>query len=282
MKSSIKVLLLLTFLALLIYFIFKRISLTFSVFLILFSFFFLYFFSHKIILKRYGCKKIKNKILENIAEDLSKKAGINKPQIYVAKIKIANAFVVGKNKKDCAICLTEGALKNFRKKEKKAALAYCIACIKHDFILLWSIVAILAGGIVILANSLRYLLDLLTTKKSKIGLSVFSFVMAIVALFLHLTISPKEKFKADIKASKLLGQPYTLIETMKKMEKEKAEGLEWTAHLFMVSPLTKYASVLFSTHPSTGERIRRLRRFWRKNQKNVEFLKSNIKVTKNL
>lgn len=229
----------------------------------------MYFFSDRIILLRYKAKKIENHYINKILEEISKKAEIRQPKIYISEISIANIFVVGKNKRDSSVVITKNLLEKLNKEELKAVIAYSIACIKNDFPLIASMVSVIAYLIVGFAILIKKFFDIITPKKSKIGLIFFSVIVSFAALILQMTISRKDRFKADQKAVKLLEHPYALIEAMKKLDKEKAEGFEWSAHLFFVSPLAKHASVIFSTHPTTGERIRKLRKFWRKKQKQI-------------
>ncbi|MEM1536088.1 MAG: M48 family metalloprotease [Candidatus Pacearchaeota archaeon] len=268
MDNRLKVFFILLIIGAATYFTFKHISIIFSLFLIAFLLIFFYFVSDKIILSKYGAEKVKSKYITKVIGELSEKAGIREPKAYMIKLDFATALAVGR-KEEASICITKDLLKKLDRAEIRAVIAYEIAYIKSNAALLGCIVAMIAGLIVSLAYFLRYFFDTLTTKKTKIGLVFFSIVLPVAALLLHLTISRKDKFKADLKASKLLGQPYTLIDALKKLEKEKAPGFEWSAHLFITSPLTRYSSILFSTHPSLGERIRRLRSFWKKRKKSA-------------
>ncbi|MEM4702951.1 MAG: M48 family metalloprotease [Candidatus Pacearchaeota archaeon] len=265
MDDNLKSFFILAVISVIVFFIFDSISILFAFILIILIIFFFYFASDRIILDKYEAEPAINSYVKRTVKELSKKAGIKEPKIYMLNINLANALAVGKSRKNASIGITRKLLQ-LEKPELKAVIAYEIAYIKNNTVLLGCVMAMIAGLIVSISYFLKWFFDTLTTKKSKIGLIFFSIAMPIAALLLHITLSRKEKFKADLKASKLLEQPYSLISALKKLDKEKATGFEWSAHLFFVSPLTKFSSILFSTHPSLGERVRRLRKFWKKKE----------------
>ncbi|MEI7543176.1 MAG: M48 family metalloprotease, partial [bacterium] len=117
--------------------------------------FFSYWFSDKIVLSLYGAKEVKRedaKDLYVIVSNLSSKAGIPMPKIYIVNEKMANAFATGRNPEHAAVAVTTGILEILTPKQLEAVLAHEITHIKNRDVLIGTIAATFAGAITMLAR----------------------------------------------------------------------------------------------------------------------------------
>ncbi len=244
--------------------------------------FFAYWFSDKMALAMYGAKEIPYEEapwLHDMVEELARKAGIPKPKIYLAPIDIPNAFATGRNPEHAAVAVTSGILNILSPEELKGVLAHELAHIKNRDILISSIAATIGGAISMLAE-MAFWSNLFGGRDeedngigSLIG-SVLLFLLApLAATLIQMAVSRTREFAADATGAEISGCPLCLAKALEKLEmaaqrlapvaeKEVNPG---TAHMMIVNPLRRdFLASLFSTHPSTQERIRRLYEIARK------------------
>ncbi len=238
--------------------------------------FFAYWFSDKMALKMYNAQEIPYEEapwLHDMIEELARKAGIPKPKVYLAPIDIPNAFATGRDPEHAAVAVTSGILQILTPEELKGVLAHEIAHIKNRDILISSIAATIGGAISMLAE-MAFWSNLFGGHDEEEGGvggiigSILLFILApIAAMIVQMAISRSREFVADETGARISKCPLCLANALQKLERA-AEQLApvaaqevnpGTAHMMIVNPLkgTSLAS-LFSTHPPTEERIRRL------------------------
>lgn len=242
-----------------------------------------YYFSDKIILTISKAKEAGRNEYFNFytaAENLSIAAGIPKPKLFVIKNSAPNAFATGRDPNHAVVCVTTGLLEKLTKTELEGVIAHELSHIKHYDTRLMSIVSVLVGSIVLLADIfLRMGLRSRGKAKNKqnqislvimtLGL-VFAILSPIVASLIKLAISRRREFFADADSVSITRQPSGLISALQKISKDK-EALEVankaTAHLYITNPFKRKNhrtlstfSNLFNTHPSIAERIIRLQK----------------------
>lgn len=250
--------------------------------------FFSYFFSDKIALAMYGAKEISYEEapwLHQMVEDLARKAGIPKPKVYLAPIHVPNAFATGRSPDNAVVAVTSGILQILNKDELRGVLAHEIGHIKNRDILISSIAATIGGAISMLANMLYYSSLFGGNNEennnnpiaSIIGSVVLFIVAPLAATLIQMAISRSREFIADETGAKISGCPLCLANALRKLEEiaknpnlqqvAAAEVNPGTAHMMIVNPLKADTIMkLFSTHPPTEERIRRLEELARKMQ----------------
>ncbi len=236
-----------------------------------------YWFSDKIVLSMYGAREVNESEapqLYQMVRELSYRAGIPMPRVYIIPSDSPNAFATGRNPEKAVVAVTEGLLNLLQPHEIKGVLAHEIAHIKDRDILIGTIAATFAGAIMILADMARWSAIFGGGSSNEeeeggglglIGSIVLSIVAPLAALIIQMAISRSREYLADEVGAKLSGNPEFLASALEKLAIAShripmVEARPATAHMFIVNPLTGGGLLnLFSTHPPIEERIRRLR-----------------------
>lgn len=227
-----------------------------------------YFFSDKIVLKQYKAQEVNAASapeLYEIVQKLADRARLDMPKLYIICEKVPNAFATGRNPSHAAVAVTQGLLELMDRQEIEGVLAHEMSHIKHYDILTSSIAAVFAGAIGMLSNTARYQTSSGQNSRPKgLSLIIGTILMPIAATIIRFSISRTREYAADAGSAKLTGHPEWLISALEKLEVYSKKSVmknatNETAHMFIINPLasTKFAS-LFSTHPATKDRIKRL------------------------
>ncbi len=234
--------------------------------------FFSYWYSDRIVLAMYRAREVtpeEEPTLHRIVDNLSQKAGIKKPKVYVIETDTPNAFATGRGPNHAAVAVTRGIMRLLDEDELTGVLGHELTHIIHRDILISTISATLVGAITFLANIARWSVFFGAGRDDEgpnpIAIIVFSLLAGFAAVLIQLAISRSREYLADEGGAKLSGNPLYLARALEKLEK----GVERvpmdvnpsTAHMFIVNPLRGRGSgvlALFSTHPPTEERIKRL------------------------
>ncbi len=236
------------------------IALVFAVFMNFFS----YWYSDKIVLKMYKATPLKNAELEETVRKLAKEAKIANPKLYLMKSGVPNAFATGRNDKHAAVVVSSGLLNNLDKEEIEGVLAHELSHIKNHDILISSMAATMGGAISFLANMAWWNMFLGGDQDNNSLMFLPMLILApISATIVQLSISRTREYGADYSAGVLTKNPKGLANALRKLENfasaNPVKGNAATAHLFIINPFKADAmSKLFSTHPSTKERIQKL------------------------
>ncbi len=234
--------------------------------------FFSYWYSDRVVLAMYRAREVtpeEEPTLHRIVDNLSQKAGIKKPKVYVIETDTPNAFATGRGPNHAAVAVTRGIMRLLDEDELTGVLGHELTHIIHRDILISTISATLVGAITFLANIARWSVFFGAGRDDEgpnpIAIIVFSLLAGFAAVLIQLAISRSREYLADEGGAKLSGNPLYLARALEKLEK----GVERvpmdvnpsTAHMFIVNPLRGRGSgvlALFSTHPPTEERIKRL------------------------
>ncbi|MDE2465377.1 MAG: M48 family metalloprotease [Alphaproteobacteria bacterium] len=234
-----------------------------------------YWHSDKMVLALYGATPAPaGGELVHLVARLAELAQLPAPQVYVCDSPQPNAFATGRDPRHAALCVTSGLLGLVSREELAGVVAHELSHIKHRDTLIMTLVATLAGAVSMLAN-LALFAGLFGTVRGERGSSaggpgaiLIALLAPIAALLVQMAISRSREFEADREAAALLGRPHWLASALahisagaQEISNPVAERHPATAHLFIVMPLHAGAlSNLFSSHPSTAERIARLTR----------------------
>lgn len=233
-----------------------------------------YWWSDKIVLAMYKAKeatKTSHQELHLIIEDIARKAKIPKPKLYIIPTHQANAFATGPNPKRATVACTQGILQLLDKEELKGVLAHELSHIKNRDTLISTIAATIAGVISYIAYMAQWSAIFGgrdgERENNIVGLLVLVVLTPILATIIQLAISRSREYLADESAARTLRNSNGLITALQKIEASvhnyplKPSGItESTAHLFISNPFKNQGLVnLFSTHPSTADRIKRLK-----------------------
>jgi heat shock protein HtpX len=233
-----------------------------------------YFFSDKIALKMYRAQPVTREQLPRayeVVERLAAKDGLPMPKIYVIPSESPNAFATGRNPQHASVAVTHGILGLLTDEELEGVLAHELGHVKNRDILTSSIAATLAGAITMIAR-MGYWASLFggygggggrRERGGGLGALLMLIVAPIAASLIQLAISRSREYEADATGAHTTGNPYALARALEKLEdyskRVPLQASASTAHLFIIAPLIgSGVGRLFSTHPPTGERIRRL------------------------
>ena len=233
-----------------------------------------YFFSDRIVLRMHGAKEVtpaEAPDLYAMVEELSQRAQIPRPRIYVIPEDQPNAFATGRNPARGVVAVTEGIVRLLDRRELRGVLAHELAHIKNRDILVSSIAAAAASMITYVAQALTFgnLFGSANQEEESESGSPAGGLLAIVvapvaATLIQLGISRAREYLADATGAQISGDPEALASALVKLERASelvpSQAPPATASLFIVNPFgpVQAMSRWFSTHPRTAERVEHL------------------------
>jgi heat shock protein HtpX len=193
------------------------------------------------------------------------------PRVYLMDNPQPNAFATGRNPEHAAVAVTTGLLRMLSREEIAGVLAHELAHIKNHDTLTMTITATIAGAISMLAQFGMFFGGGHRDNNSGLGVigTLAMMILApIAAMLVQMAISRTREYAADDLGARISGRPDALASALIKIsnaaqqvENPTAERNPATAHLFIINPLTHHGiDNLFSTHPSTENRIAALER----------------------
>ncbi len=233
-----------------------------------------YWFSDKIVLAMYGAKelgKTEHNDVRAIVQDVSRKAGLPMPKLYVIQSAQPNAFATGRDEKHSAVAFTSGILTLLTKDELKGVIAHELSHVKNKDILITTIAATIAGVISYAAHMAQWAMLFGGGRDDDNGPNIVSLLVLVVltpiiAMLLQLAISRSREYLADESGARILKDSSGLASALGKLHKGVAanpmqKGTQATSSLFIMNPFSaKGFFSLLSTHPPIDERIARLKK----------------------
>jgi len=186
------------------------------------------------------------------------------PTVGIAPQRQPNAFATGRNAEHAVVCVTRGLLDMVDPDELEGVLAHELGHIKKRDMLLQTISATLSGAVTVLARFGLYSPHQGEGRGSPLG-PLLALLAPVVAMVLQFAISRTREFKADAVGAEISGKPLALASALNKMQqiaqRSPMDVPPSVAPIAQVNPLSGFRGLsrLFSTHPSTEERIARLR-----------------------
>jgi heat shock protein HtpX len=257
--------------------------LIFAVLFSVLSSFISYWWSDKIVLAMSDATLVEhdtNRELYHIVENLCITAGLPLPKIYIINDTAPNAFATGRDAEHAVIAVTVGLLQKLNKVELEGVIAHELSHIGNRDILLATLVTVMVGVIVLMADWFRRWTFWGGGRKSDndgggnfrlimtIAAIILSILAPIFAYLMQFAISRKREFLADANGALLTRYPEGLASALEKISADQ-EPLEVanraTAHLYIASPFksdtknTSWLAKAFMTHPPVAERIAALR-----------------------
>ncbi|MEO8098886.1 MAG: zinc metalloprotease HtpX [Acidobacteriota bacterium] len=235
--------------------------------------FFSYFFSEKMALSMYRAQQITPE--DNpavyarvfpIVQNLTSKMNLPMPRLWVIPEAQPNAFATGRNPEHSSVAMTEGLLAQMNDRELEGVLAHELGHVKHRDILISSVAATLAAALTQIAYMAMWFgggrSDDEENRSPYAGILMI-ILAPIAAGLIQMAISRTREFSADGAAARYTGSPDGLISALGKLErgvqKYPMEANQATAHMFITNPFSGGGLTrLFSTHPSTEQRIANL------------------------
>lgn len=233
--------------------------------------FFSYWYSDKIVLSMYGAQPVdKNTHLYQLVEKLAKSADLPMPKVYIINEAQPNAFATGRNPKNAAVAVTRGLMDLVDDYELAGVIGHELGHVHNKDILISTVAATMAGAIAFLANMAKWAAIFENHRDDEdggsnpialIGIAIFA---PLAAMLVQMAISRTREYKADRFGAKVSGNPLYLANALRKLDMYSRRipmpnAAPATENMFIVSPLAgSKMSNLFSTHPSTEDRIRKL------------------------
>ncbi|WP_299757463.1 zinc metalloprotease HtpX [uncultured Chloroflexus sp.] len=236
-----------------------------------------WWFSDKLALKMSGAQEVSPSEapeLHAMVEELSRRAGIPKPRVYIIDTDAPNAFATGRDPEHGAVAVTTGIARLLTREELAGVIAHELAHIKHRDTLISSIAATIAGAIGMLADMVMWGMIFAGLGGGDeeegggiaglVGGVLTAMLAPIMALIIQMAISRSREYMADAGGAQILGNPLPLASALEKIEWAASrmpmeEARPATAHLYIVNPILGGLAGLFRTHPETHKRISRLR-----------------------
>lgn len=234
----------------------------------------MYWWSDKAVLKMYRAKIIDQADapdLYRMVDRLRQRAGLPMPTVAVAPSEQPNAFATGRNAEHAVICVTAGILRRVDRDELEGVVAHELAHVKHRHMLIGTVAATMAGAIAMVGRIATWGaifggFGRDDEEGGAIGLLAMAIVAPIGAMLIQFAISRQNEFQADRTGAEISGRPRSLAAALRKLE-SGAQRVPMdinpaAAQLAIVNPLSGRRGMgllrLFSTHPSTDERVARL------------------------
>ena len=229
-----------------------------------------YWFSDKMVLSMYNAHEVDETSapqFHGIVRDLASRAGLPMPRVYLIDEAQPNAFATGRNPEHAAVAATTGTLQILTARELRGVMAHELAHVRHRDILLSTVSATVAGAISALAQFGMFFGGRDSDRPNPVLSILVMIVAPIAAMLIQFAISRAREFEADRGGAEISGDPDALADALLKIERyakglpmETAEAHPATAQMMIVNPLSGGGVAgLFSTHPSTEERVARLR-----------------------
>jgi heat shock protein HtpX len=205
-----------------------------------------------------------------VVRDLAMRGNLPMPRVYLIPEEAPNAFATGRDPQHAAVAVTAGLLRLLTRQELAGVIAHELGHVKNRDTLIMTAAATLAGALSMLANMAmwRTILGSGSSDDEEGGHPLAGLlgilIAPIAAMLVQTAISRSREFLADEAGARLSGDPLALASALRKIEAWSRKtpmmaGSPATAHLFIINPFSAGGLVqLFSTHPSTDERIKRL------------------------
>jgi heat shock protein HtpX len=232
---------------------------------------FSYWNSDKIVLRMYGAREVDQSVpeplLRNYVADvyeLADRANLPRPKVYVMESEQPNAFATGRDPEHAAVAATVGLLRMLDRREVRGVMAHELAHVKNRDTLTMTITATLAGAISSLANfALFFGGNDRERPGGIIGTIALMILAPMAAALVQMAISRGREYEADRHGAEISGDPEALASALQKIDayargivNVTAERNPATGQMFIINPLAGHgADNLFSTHPSTGNRV---------------------------
>lgn len=229
--------------------------------------FFSYWFSDKMVLQQYRASQVgpeSQSRLYRIVTELSKKAGLPMPKVFVIPEQNPNAFATGRNPQHAAVAATDGILKILDDDELSGVMAHELAHVKNRDILTGTIAATFAGAIAMLGQFAHLGVGSRDRRSNPLGLLLVAVGAPLGAMLIRMAVSRVREFAADQGGAEISQKPLALASALGKLQQgvqmaPLTRGNPAHSHMFIINPFFGGLQKLFSTHPPVEERIRRLK-----------------------
>lgn len=231
-----------------------------------------YWKSDKIVLRMYKAQEVdrgSHPKLYGMIEDLSRRADLPMPKVYIIPQEQPNAFATGRNPDNSAVAVTQGILKALDERQLRGVIAHELAHIQNRDILIQTMVVTVVSALSMLAQFAYFIpIGGSDNRGSNPLVALIVLITApIAAMMLQAAISRTREYEADRVGAEISGEPQQLANALQRIEKAAEQipmnvsetAMRSTSHMFPVNPFSGGRLMsLFSTHPETEDRVDRL------------------------
>lgn len=234
---------------------------------------FSYWFSDSMVLKMYNAQQVDQTSAPQfyaMIRELSQRAGLPMPKVYIINENQPNAFATGRNPQNSAVAVSSGLLRYLEPREVAAVISHELAHIKNRDTLTMTIAATLAGAISMLAQFGLFFGggNSRDNPLGPIGVLLSVILAPIAAALVQMAVSRTREYEADKDGAAISGDPLSLASALQKISSlahrtvnVQAERNPAQAHMYIFNPLNgQRMDNLFSTHPNVENRIAQLQR----------------------
>lgn len=207
--------------------------------------------------------------LYGTVKKLATRANLPMPKVYIVNSDVPNAFATGRNPEHAVVCVNRGLANMLSQQELEGVLAHELTHVKNRDILISTVAATMAGMITMVARWGMFFgggRDENGESRNPIVSILIMILAPIAAALIQMAISRSMEYRADEGGGQICGNPNALADALLKIEdyakhaRPMAYATQNTAHMFIINPLSGAdLKTLFSTHPATAERVKRLR-----------------------
>lgn len=237
--------------------------------------FYTYWNSDKMALRAYNAQPLSESQVPELYElvrELCRKAELPMPRLYAIPTDVPNAFATGRNPEHAAVAVTEGILSMLNRDEIAGVISHELSHVKHRDTLIMTLSASIATAISYIANIAQWAAIFGTARdedgnrSNPIALIVTIVVAPLAASLIQFALSRSREYMADASGARISGKPLALASALLKLDdyahhRVIPDAKPATSGLFIINPLAGVGGManLFSTHPSTEERVKKLR-----------------------
>lgn len=235
---------------------------------------FAYWNADSLVLRMYNAHEVDARTAPDyygLVAELAQRADLPMPRVYLIESDQPNAFATGRNPENAAVAATTGLLNMLTREEVAGVMAHELAHVQHRDTLTMTVTATIAGAIGMIANMAMFSSMFSSNDRQSPLSGIAAILMAVLApiaaSLVQMAISRSREYEADRRGAAICGNPMWLASALNKIEhgaqalpNYEAERNPATAHMFIINPLSGQGmDNLFSTHPSTANRIAALR-----------------------
>jgi heat shock protein HtpX len=223
-----------------------------------------YWFADKIVLRMHKAQEVgPDHPLHRMVERLAGRAGLPMPKVYIIPTESPNAFATGRNPKHAAVAATQGIMRILSEDELAGVMAHELAHVQNRDILISSVAATIGAAIMLLSRFAFFFGGNRDRGGNPIAMIAMMLLAPLAAMIIQAAISRAREFSADRDGAQIAGSPNGLAGALRKIEGAvKQRPLQTSpavSHMYIIKPFSGRGVLsLFSTHPPTDERIRRL------------------------
>ncbi|MDZ4367230.1 MAG: zinc metalloprotease HtpX [Afipia sp.] len=232
---------------------------------------FAYWNSDRMVLSMHGAHEVDERSapdLVRLVAELAGRAQLPMPKVYLMDNPQPNAFATGRDPQHAAVAVTTGLMQSLNREELAGVIAHELAHIKNHDTLIMTITATIAGAISMIAQFGMFFGGNRENGPGIIGSLAMMILAPLSATIVQMAISRTREYSADNMGARICGQPMWLASALVKIDNAAhqipnmdAERSPATAHMFIINPLSGQGmDNLFSTHPSTENRVHELQR----------------------